>query len=295
MMKILPVISTKGGEGKSTQAANLCGFLADAGLKTLLIDGDFGQPTASSIYQLTYEAPCGLYELLMQTVDLNDASKIISHSFIPNLDVIISNDPQAHLLTAMLHAPDGRLRMRNILQHSLFKQYDAIIIDSQGARSVMLELIVLAATDSTIGIVKPVLPDIREFLRGSIAMFEQLRSLSSYGIKLPAVRILVNCMDYTSLAKATLSQLETIVSEGKYSPYAAELPVSLLNTQIFDLDIYKAGHFAGEPAHRLETQTRRKSDSALQTMHNLASELFPEWCGKFDELLSHSVKEVNHV
>lgn len=44
-MKILPVISTKGGEGKSTQAANLCGFLADAGLKTLLIDGDFGQPT----------------------------------------------------------------------------------------------------------------------------------------------------------------------------------------------------------------------------------------------------------
>ncbi|WP_241579083.1 ParA family protein [Rosenbergiella nectarea] len=185
-MKILPVISTKGGEGKSTQAANLCGFLADAGLKTLLIDGDFGQPTASSIYQLTYEAPCGLYELLMQTVDLSDASKIISHSFIPNLDVIISNDPQAHLLTAMLHAPDGRLRMRmrNILQHPLFKQYDAIIIDSQGARSVMLELIVLAATDSTIGIVKPVLPDIREFLRGSIAMFEQLRSLSSYGIKL---------------------------------------------------------------------------------------------------------------
>lgn len=126
-------------------------------------------------------------------------------------------------------------------------------------------------------------------------MFEQLRSLSSYGITLPAVRILVNCMDYTSLAKATLSQLETIVSEGKYSPYAHEIPVSLLNTQIFDLDIYKAGHFAGEPAHRLETQTRRKSDSALQTMHNLACELFPEWLGKFDALLSRSVKEVNHV
>ncbi|HBB2159784.1 TPA: hypothetical protein J9561_005110, partial [Escherichia coli] len=28
-MKILPVISTKGGEGKSTQSANLAGFLAD--------------------------------------------------------------------------------------------------------------------------------------------------------------------------------------------------------------------------------------------------------------------------
>ncbi|EPW6347918.1 ParA family protein, partial [Escherichia coli] len=27
-MKILPVVSTKGGEGKSTQSANLAGFLA---------------------------------------------------------------------------------------------------------------------------------------------------------------------------------------------------------------------------------------------------------------------------
>ncbi|WP_036620251.1 ParA family protein [Pantoea sp. GM01] len=256
-MKILPVISTKGGAGKSTQAANLCGFLADTGLKTLLIDGDFGQPTASSIYQLTYQAPSGIYELLMQSVDLGDATNIISNSFIPHLDVII--------------------------------------IDSQGARSVMLELIALAATDTTIGIVKPVQPDIREFLRGAIAMFEQLRSLSPYGIALPAIRILVNCMDYTSLAKTTLGQLETIVSEGKYSPYADEILVSLLNTQIYDLDIYKAGHFAGEPAHRLETQIRRKSDSALQTMHNLACELFPEWRGQFDALLSRSVKELNNV
>ena len=48
-MKILPVVSTKGGEGKSTQSANLAGFLADAGIRTLLIDGDHAQPTASNI------------------------------------------------------------------------------------------------------------------------------------------------------------------------------------------------------------------------------------------------------
>ncbi|CAM4000097.1 tyrosine-protein kinase CpsD [Xenorhabdus thuongxuanensis] len=69
-MKILPIISPKGGEGKSTHAANLAGFLADAGLNTLLIDADYSQPTSSSIFNLGYEAPAGLYELLMQTVDL---------------------------------------------------------------------------------------------------------------------------------------------------------------------------------------------------------------------------------
>ncbi|HHR3735276.1 TPA: AAA family ATPase, partial [Salmonella enterica] len=70
LTKILSIISTKGGEGKSTQGAYLAGFTADAGLKTLLIDGDYSQPTSCSIYHLDYEAPCGLYELLTQTVDL---------------------------------------------------------------------------------------------------------------------------------------------------------------------------------------------------------------------------------
>ncbi|MGJ0578771.1 ParA family protein, partial [Xenorhabdus bovienii] len=63
-MKILPIISPKGGEGKSTHAANLAGFFADAGLHTLLIDADYSQPTSSSIFILDYEAPAGLYELL---------------------------------------------------------------------------------------------------------------------------------------------------------------------------------------------------------------------------------------
>ncbi|EDW4374203.1 tyrosine-protein kinase family protein, partial [Salmonella enterica subsp. diarizonae] len=54
--QILSIISTKGGEGKSTQGAYLAGFTADAGLKTLLIDGDYSQPTSCSIYHLDYEA-----------------------------------------------------------------------------------------------------------------------------------------------------------------------------------------------------------------------------------------------
>lgn len=129
--RVIPMVSTKGGEGKSTQSANLAGFLADAGKKTLLIDGDHSQPTASSIFSLEYEAPNGLYELLMKTVDLNHPEEIISRSVIPNLDIVVSNDPHDRLSSAMLHAPDGRMRLKNVLQHPLFNEYDVIIIDSK--------------------------------------------------------------------------------------------------------------------------------------------------------------------
>ncbi|AHG20617.1 hypothetical protein Z042_14060 [Chania multitudinisentens RB-25] len=281
-MHVISIISTKGGEGKSTHAANLAGLCADAGLKTLLIDADYAQPTASSYYHLEYEAPCGLYELLMQTVDLNQPQQIISHTNIPNLDLIVSNDPHEQLKTAMMHAPDGRFRLRNLLQHSLFTGYDVGILDSQGARSIMLELVMLAS-HTALAMIKPVVPDVREFLRGTIPLMEGLLPYKDFGIALPPVKILVNCMDYTKLAREALKAITQIVEEGTYS--SADIPVSMLTTQIFDLDVYKLGHSLSQPVHRLEYQTDRKTLPAAQSMCDLASELFPEWKHLFDDVL----------
>jgi chromosome partitioning related protein ParA len=286
-VNILPVVSTKGGEGKSTQSANLAGFLADAGLRTLLIDGDHAQPTASNIFPLTYEAPAGLFELLMRTADLSHPDNIISRTAIDGLDLIVSNDPHEQLKTAMLHAPDGRLRLRNVLQHPLFQSYDVIVVDSQGARSVMLEMIVLSATESVVGMVNPVLPDVREFIRGTVNVMENLLPYRELGIPLPKVRTLVNCMDYTALARQTLAELTDIINSGRYSKVLPEGAVTLLSTQIYDLNIYKQGHAAGQPVHRLEKASARRSDSALVTMHSLACELLPEWNEFFDELLEN--------
>ncbi|MGV8216018.1 ParA family protein, partial [Pseudomonas aeruginosa] len=39
-MQVVSIISTKGGVGKTTTAANLGGFIADAGLRVLLLDLD---------------------------------------------------------------------------------------------------------------------------------------------------------------------------------------------------------------------------------------------------------------
>lgn len=282
--KVVPVVSTKGGEGKSTQAANLAGFLADAGIKTLIIDGDHAQPTASSIYPLAYEAPCGLYELLMQTVDLSKAENIISRTEIDNLDVIVSNDPRNLLPTYMLNVPDGRVRLRNALSNQVFSQYDVILIDSQGSRSVMSELIILAATGEMIGMVKPVLPDVREFMRGTVALMEELIPYMAFGISLPRIHMLVNCMDYTLLAKTTVEQAENIIVSGDYSQHADKIVIDMLQTRIYDLDVYKQGHAAGQPVHRLEKKTSRKSDSAFDSMYGLACELFPEWVSLFDTM-----------
>jgi chromosome partitioning related protein ParA len=287
-MHVISIISTKGGEGKSTHAANLSGFCADAGLKTLLIDGDYAQPTASSYYHLQYEAPCGLYELLMQTADLNQPQQLISHTSIANLDLIISNDPHEQLKTAMMHAPDGRFRLRNLLQHPLFTDYDVIIIDSQGARSIMLELVMLATNHTALAMIKPVVPDVREFLRGTIPLMEGLLPYKDFGIALPPVKILVNCMDYTVLARKALAAITQIINESSYS--AADIPVSMLATQIYDLEVYKLGHSLSQPAHRLEYQTDRKAPPAAQSICDLACELFPEWKPLFDDVLAREVR-----
>lgn len=281
---ILPVVSTKGGEGKSTKAGNIAGYTADAGLKTLLIDGDYNQPTASSIFKLHYEAPCGLYELLMQTADLNNPDSIISRTIIPNLDVIIANDPKARLPNEMLHAVDGRMRLRNVLQHPLFRQYDVIIVDSKGAGGVMVDLVMLAATQSVMGVIKPILPDAREFLRGTVALLSDLRVLEPYGIRIPDIRILANCVEPTVLDRDTLSEFKNIVKNGQYA-HSDFIAISMLETEIEQLEVYKRGHACGQPVHRLEYKTDRVSLPAAEAMHHLVCELFPQWKDKFDAVL----------
>ncbi|EJJ4075293.1 ParA family protein [Salmonella enterica] len=281
--QILSIISTKGGEGKSTQGAYLAGFTADAGLKTLLIDGDYSQPTSCSIYHLDYEAPCGLYELLTQAVDLNSPDKIISRTCIPDLDVIVSNDPDERLPSEILHIADGRMRLRNVLQHPLFRQYDVIIIDSKGAAGVMTEIVVLAA-DSVVGVIKPILPDVREFLRGTVRLVNRLLPLRMYGIKVPDIHILINHFENTVLDRQTLHELTGIVEQKKYTG-SSEINISMLNTTIEKLEVYKRGHATGQPVHRLEYTTDRKSLPAAETIHHLACELFPQWKALFDDVL----------
>lgn len=52
----LALVSTKGGVGKTTLAANLGALLADMGLRVLLIDAD-EKPSLSKYFPLRHPAP----------------------------------------------------------------------------------------------------------------------------------------------------------------------------------------------------------------------------------------------
>jgi cellulose biosynthesis protein BcsQ len=185
-MRIISVISTKGGVGKTTLAANLGGLMADAGLRVLLIDLD-AQPTLSSYYELAHRAPSGIYELL--AFNEQDLAQLASHTVIDGLDIIISNDAHRQLGTLLLNAPDGRLRLRNLLP--AFRDYDLLLIDTQGARSVLLEMAVLASEQA----ISPVTPEIltaRELRRGTLQLLADIAPFRHLGISPPPLYLLMN-------------------------------------------------------------------------------------------------------
>lgn len=168
-MLAVSIISTKGGVGKTTAAANLGALLADAGLRTLLIDVEI-QPGLSSYYKIIKMAECGIYELIANNEQ--NLERLISHTSIDNLHIIYSNDPQGQLNTLLLHAPDGRLRLRNLMP--IFEDhYDVVIFDSPGARGILVEMSILAS-DLIISTVTPDMLTAREFKRGTLQLIDDM-------------------------------------------------------------------------------------------------------------------------
>jgi chromosome partitioning related protein ParA len=279
-MKITSVVSTKGGVGKTTVEANLGALCADAGLRTLLIDLDPAQPSLSSYYQLVEEAQGGIYELL--ALNATDPVRIISSTAIPNLSLVISNDVNNQLNTLLLQAPDGRLRLANLMP-AFEDHFDLVLIDTQGARSAMLEMVVLASDL----VVSPLLPNMlaaREFSRGTMQMLDGLRAYERLGMTIPPVRIVINNLDLTVDAQ----MIEQSVREIFYD----NSQISVLDCTIPAAVVFRNAASLGVPAHRLEYRqpSNRKSPAALAIVRQLAIELFPEWRDRF-EALSESVIE----
>ena len=273
-MQVISVISTKGGVGKTTIAANLGGFVADAGLRVLLLDLDV-QPTLSSYFRITRAAPDGIYELL--AFNEQNLASLISHTEIERLDLLISNDDKGQLNSLLLHAPDGRLRLRNLLP-CLTPHYDLVLIDTQGARSVLLEMALLASHLA----ISPVTPEIlaaRELNRGTLQLLEEMAPYQHLGITPPPLHLLINRIHPVSVnAQLILQTLHQVFDD--------RTGVHLLNTPIPANEAYPRAATLRLPVHRVEYRkpSGRRTPAALETIRSLASELFPHWLELFKQV-----------
>lgn len=266
-MRVVSVVSTKGGVGKTTVAANLGGLLADAGLRVLLLDLD-SQPTLSSYYALNQRADAGAYEFI--ALNLTTPAQIVSRTVIPGLDLILSNDDQGRLSTLLLHAPDGRLRLRNLLD-DFHPHYDLLLIDTQGARSVLLEMAILTS-DLALSPITPEMLAARELQRGTLKLISELEAFRHLGIPPPSLRLLLN--------QVNAIRMDTrMIIRSLRETFAGTANISVLDTVIPDRVAYLNAASLGLPVHRVETRRsrERRSPPALETMQALAIELFPEW------------------
>lgn len=263
-MRVVSVVSTKGGVGKTTVTANLGGLLADAGLRVLLLDLD-SQPTLSSYYALSHRADTGAYEFI--ALNLAMTAQIISRTVIAGLDLIVSNDDQGRLSTLLLHAPDGRLRLRNLLGN-FRTYYDVLLIDTQGARSVLLEMAILAS-DLVLSPITPEMLAARELQRGTLKLLSELEPFRHRGIPPPPLRLLLN--------QVNAIRVDTrMIIHSLRETFAGTTNISVLDTVVPDRVAYLNAASLGLPVHRVEPRQSR-SPSALETMQALAIELFPEW------------------
>ncbi len=270
-MKVISVISTKGGVGKTTTAANLGGLVADAGLRVLLIDLDV-QPTLSSYFELTHRARGGIYELL--AFNEQRPEQLISRTVIEGLDLILSNDDRGELNTLLLHAPDGRLRLRHLLP-TLAPLYDLVLIDTQGARSVMLEMALLASNMA----LSPVTPEIlaaRELRRGTLQLIEGIAPYRHLGIEPPVLHLLINRVH-------PVSSNARLIQQALREMFQEHVGADVLDTNVPAIEAYPRASTRGLPVHRIEYRKPpgRVAPAALDTMRALASELLPTWQERF--------------
>ena len=270
-MQVVSIISTKGGVGKTTAAANLGGFVADAGLRVLLLDLDV-QPTLSSYFTLAERAPAGIYEML--AYNEQRVEQLVSHTAIERLDLVLSNDDRGELNTLLLHAPDGRLRLRHLLP-TLAPRYDLLLIDTQGARSVLLEMAVLASNLA----LSPVTPEIlaaRELRRGTLQLIEDIAPYRHLGIEPPPLHLLINRVHQ-------VSSNARLIQQALRQVFQEQPGVRVLDTDVPAIEAYPRAATRGLPVHRVEYRqpAGRSAPAALDTMRALAGELFPAWHERF--------------
>lgn len=264
MPVVISFVSTKGGVGKTTVAANLGGLLAAFGMKVLAIDADV-QPSLSRFFPVHYRSPRGLTAVL--TSGGNPAADCISRTIFSNLDLVYSDTPDAALQSWLNRREDRLMIMRRAMRSPLLEPYDVVLIDTQGAVGELQQSAAMAA-DYMVSPVKPDSLSASEFATGTIAMLGDLNRLADFGASFQSgdLLTLINAHERTSDARAMAAVLR--------QQFASHQKVRVLESVVPSAAAYAAAATARIPVHAYDRR-RTFPNSAWNVMHRLAWELFP--------------------
>ena len=213
MSKIIAVTHQKGGVGKTTTCAGLCGGLAKLGNKVLAIDLD---PQGNLSFSLGIEVGDNytIYDVMKGNCDISDA---IMHGEV--CDVVPSN-----ILLSGLELEMTGVGREYVLREQLGfvkKNYDYIILDTPPALSV-LTINAYTASDE---LVIPMLCEVLS-LQGIAQLRQTIFAVKRYYNKQLLVRgILLNkynphltlTKDVEELAQKIAEQLDTVIFKSRIS------------------------------------------------------------------------------
>jgi len=153
-----------------------------------------------------------------------------------------------------------------------------MLIDTQGARSVMLEMAVLASDLA----VSPVTPEIlaaREFRRGTLQLMQDIAPFRQLGIVPPPLRLLINRVH-------SVSSNARLIQKALREVFQSEPDIAVLETDIPAIEAYPRASTLALPVHRVEYRqpSGRVTPAAFDTMRTLACELMPDWQSVFLDL-----------
>lgn len=203
--KIYGIICTKGGVGKTTITANVGAILADMGQRVLLVDAD-PQQSLSRVYPIEQQAEFGLTQVYRSATTVG----CISKTNIPNLDIVINDDPKGEHITTFLRESVTHFQHLYVALQTL--EYDYVLIDTQGAKGIIQESVICAA-DILLSPIRPQVLDTREFVFGTVELVNQFKPrpgfMSVTGRPLPPIRVLINMWDRTNTATGIANELRS--------------------------------------------------------------------------------------
>ena len=117
-LRTVMVTSAVAGEGKTSVSCRLAVSLAQAGMKTLLIDGDTRNPSVHKVFGVPFES--GFCEILCGVED----SSRIKPTPVAGLSLLPAGQWSEKMLTAL-----GQRRAESLFAH-LSQQFDIILVDT---------------------------------------------------------------------------------------------------------------------------------------------------------------------